>query len=162
MLCHGDGHTNKLMKNFVSRLMTPWRRPKSSSRDGITAVAAAWWCVALILLAALLPSVTVSSAAAAPPDFDWTIDSVDSVRTNSEKAFESPVTSATTTTTTASVVAAPVTTVTTTSNNVKSRHQSYQCPVDCRCNPSIETVDCRQAGIRNVSNFLSNQHVIKL
>ena len=35
------------------------------------------------------------------------------------------------------------------------------CPVDCLCKNS-ETVDCRGAGIRNVSNFLSNQRVTKL
>ena len=99
---------------------------------------------ALLLLCLCLFYVLSGSLVSPAPESDWNVDNISDARTD--------------------VIAEESTTVATSAPTIKQpqRHSIVvSCPVDCVCKNS-ETVDCRGAGIRNVSSFPANQHVTKL
>lgn len=133
------------MTNYVRvrSTMTPRRmcRPNKSTRINNTFLVQ-WWCWSCCVYSLLIaPSMVALSPA---PQFDWTVD------TNGETSTTDVV---------SDVLTLPVVTLST--STVQPFHPTASCPVDCVCKNS-ETVDCRGAGIKNVTNFLANHRVTKL
>lgn len=142
--CHGDGQSEE-MTNYVFLSHSKMTKARTMAKSCLL--------VGLLLLV-LVPQTTTSPAAQQLPD--WTPSSAE--------------------------IQSETTTTTTTINDAKNvtdyqppppplpapppphaRPIVIPCPVDCVCKNS-ETVDCRGAGIRNISaiSFLSNQRVTKL
>lgn len=139
---HGDDEQSKEMTNYVrsttSRMCRPKKKRSSNNRTNSALLVQRWWLWSCCVYWLLIASVATSPA----PQFDWT------AQTNEE--------------TTDLVLTLPtVTSVPTTVHPFHPTASSSSCPVDCVCKNS-ETVDCRGAGIRNVSNFLANHRVTKL
>ncbi|KAK4012887.1 hypothetical protein OUZ56_025137 [Daphnia magna] len=139
---HGDDEQSKEMTNYVrsttSRMCRPKKKRSSNNRTNSALLVQRWWLWSCCVYWLLIAPVATSPA----PQFDWT------AQTNEE--------------TTDLVLTLPtVTSVPTTVHPFHPTASSSSCPVDCVCKNS-ETVDCRGAGIRNVSNFLANHRVTKL
>lgn len=136
----------KEMRNSNWSINKMWRRRKVDQKvlvgclSGPSFSSYFFWVILLCFFVLILPLMVVRSSPAPAPEFDWT--SIDIDRTESTISAESSTTAVTST-------AKP------------GRHQLLSCPRDCVCKNS-ETVDCRGSGIRNVTNFLANQHVTKL
>lgn len=140
--CHGDGQSEE-MTNYVALSHSKMTKARTMATSCLLVGL-------LLLLLLLVPQTTTSPAAQQLPD--WTPSSAE--------------------------IQSETTTTTTTINDVNNvtdyqppplpappphaRPIVIPCPVDCVCKNS-ETVDCRGAGIRNISaSFLSNQRVTKL